>query len=271
MLTRYFVRIAVVYLLFTIGSSGSFTVLAAEPILQIITVIEPPSSYLDSHGQLTGYATEQVRALQRQLQDRTQIQLMPESRALLTANRQPGVLLYGFSRTIDREPDYHWIMPLARKSWILYQRSTDPNPVRSLDEARALSSIGVVRGDIREEWLLAQGFTNLQASASHAQNLARLHSGRLDAIAFEPQGMQYLTREAGQSLSVYRPSLRFHSSEVWLLMSRQTPAAEVARWQQAAEQLQQNGTLATIASQWQLRLRHNEQIQCRLEGQLLTF
>ncbi len=55
------------------------------------------------------------------------------------------------------------------KSWILYQRSMNPKPVRSLDEARALSSIGVVRGDIREEWLLAQGFTNLQASASHAQ------------------------------------------------------------------------------------------------------
>jgi ABC-type amino acid transport substrate-binding protein len=129
------------------------------------------------------------------------------------------------------------------------QSHPNPNPIRSLDEARALSSIGVVRGDIREEWLLAQGFTNLQASASHAQNLAQLHSGRLDAIAFEPQGLQYLTRERGQSLSAYRPSLQLHSSEIWLLMSRQTPAAEVARWQQAAEQLQQNGTLAAIASQ----------------------
>jgi polar amino acid transport system substrate-binding protein len=238
---------------------------------QIITVLEPPSSYLDSHGRLTGYATDIVRALQKIAGDTTDIQLMPESRALLTAARQANVLLYGFSRTPDRENDYHWIMPLARKKWMLYMRSDDPQQLNSLNDARALETIGVVRGDVREEWLRAQGFTNLQSSSSHVQNLARLTSRRLNAIAFEPQGMQYLTRETGVRPDDYRAALHFFDAEVWLLMSRQSTASEVARWQQAALQLQQSGRLEQIARSWQQRLLHNENIQSSIAGQLLCF
>jgi polar amino acid transport system substrate-binding protein len=180
-------------------------------------------------------------------------------------------LLYGFSRTNDRENDYHWIMPLARKKWVLYMRSDDPQQLNNINDARALETIGVVRGDVREEWLRAQGFTNLQSSSSHVQNLARLTSRRLNAIAFEPQGMQYLMRESGVLAEDYRAALHFFDTEVWLLMSRQSAASEVARWQQAAQQLQQSGQLEHIAKSWQQRLLHNENIQSKIEGQLLSF
>ena len=263
-------------LVFSLSASVFADAMPAEtsklaPAHQIITVIEPPSSYLDSHGRLTGYATDIVRALQKLTGDSTDIQLMPESRALLTASRQANVLLYGFSRTLERENDYHWIMPLARKKWVLYMRRDDPVQLNNLDDARVLETIGVVRGDVREEWLRAQGFTNLQTSSSHVQNLARLTSRRLNAIAFEPQGMQYLTRETGVLTENYRAALHFFDTEVWLLMSRQSPASEVARWQQAALQLQQSGQLEQIAKHWQQRLLHNEQIQSNIEGQLLSF
>ncbi len=150
-------------------------------------------------------------------------------------------------------------------------RSDDPQQLNNINDARALETIGVVRGDVREEWLRAQGFTNLQSSSSHVQNLARLTSRRLNAIAFEPQGMQYLTRETGVWPEDYRAALHFYDTEVWLLMSRQSTASEVARWQQAAQQLQQSGQLDEIAKSWQQRLAQNEKIQSSIEGQLLRF
>jgi polar amino acid transport system substrate-binding protein len=233
-----------------------------SPPLQIMTVIEPPASYIDSHGELSGYATELVRALQKQVMDNSEIQIMPESRALLSASRQPNVLLFGFSRTQDREQKYHWIMPLLRKRWVLYVHKNNPLKINNLDELRNLESIGVVRGDVREEWLTAQGFTNLHSSASHAQNLARLRSGRLTAVAYEPQGLQYLLKETGHQLDEFKPVFHFHSSEVWLLMSRQTHSNEVLRWQMAAEQLKLSG---------QQRLWQTEQIQSSVQQHLLQF
>lgn len=242
-----------------------------RPPIQILTVIEPPASYLNSHGELTGYATDMVQALQKQLQDRSDIQIMPESRVLLTASRQPNVLLFGFSRTEDREEKYHWIMPLLRKRWVIYVHKDSPLQINNLDELRNLPSIGVVRGDVREEWLTAQGFTNLHNSASHAQNLARLRSGRLSAIAYEPQGMQYLLKETGHPPDEFKPVLHFHSSEVWLLMSHLTHSNEVQRWQTAAEQLKASGQQLRIAKHWQQRLWQTEQIQSTVQQDLLQF
>ena len=246
---------------------------ASEPArpIQILTVIEPPASYLNSHGELSGYATELVQALQKQLQNRSDIQIMPESRVLLTAARQPNVLLFGFSRTQDREQKYHWIMPLLRKRWVVYVHKDSPLQINNLDELRNLESIGVVRGDVREEWLTAQGFTNLHSSASHAQNLARLRSGRLTAIAYEPQGMQYLLKETGHQPDEFKPVLHFHSSEVWLLMSHHTHSSEVQRWQTAAEQLKSSGRQLKIAKHWQQRLWQTEQIQSTVQQDLLHF
>jgi polar amino acid transport system substrate-binding protein len=246
---------------------------ASEPQhpIQILTVIEPPASYLNSHGELSGYATELVQALQKQIQDRSDIQIMPESRVLLTAARQPNVLLFGFSRTQDREQKYHWIMPLLRKRWVVYVHKDSPLQINNLDELRNLDSIGVVRGDVREEWLTAQGFTNLHSSASHAQNLARLRSGRLTAIAYEPQGMQYLLKETGHKPDEFKPVLHFRSSEVWLLMSRQTHSSEVQRWQLAAEELKLSGQPLEIARHWQQRLAQTEQIQSTVQQGLLQF
>lgn len=241
------------------------------PPLQIVTVIEPPASFINSHGELSGYATELVQALQKQAGDRSGIHIMPESRALLTATRQPNVMLFGFSRTMDREQKYHWIMPLLRKRWVIYVHKNSTLKISNLDELRNLQSIGVVRGDVREEWLTAQGFTNLHSSASHAQNLARLRSGRLTAIAYEPQGMQYLLKETGQPLDEFKPVLHFHSSEVWLLMSHQTDSREVLRWQLAAEQLRLNGQQLALAQYWQQRLWQTEQIQSTIQQELLQF
>ncbi len=242
-----------------------------RPPIQIMTVIEPPASYINSHGELSGYATELVQALQKQAQDRTEIQIMPESRALLTATRQPNLLLFGFSRTMDREQKYHWIMPLLRKRWVIYVHKDSPLQISNLDELRNLDSIGVVRGDVREEWLTAQGFTNLHSSTSHAQNLARLRSGRLTAIAYEPQGMQYLLKETGHPLDEFKPVHHFHNSEVWLLMSLQTKSSEVQRWQLAAEQLKLTGQLQAIAERWQQRLWQTEQIHSSVQQDLLQF
>lgn len=239
--------------------------------VQIVTVIEPPASYLDSHGELSGYATELVQALQKLALDRSDIHVMPESRALLMASRQPNLLLFGFSRTQDREQKYHWIMPLLRKRWVIYVHKDSTLRINTLDDLRNLESIGVVRGDVREEWLKVQGFTNLHSSSSHAQNLARLRSGRLTAIAYEPQGMQYLLKETGHLPDEFKPVLNFHSSEVWLLMSRQTKSNEVQRWQTAAEQLKLSGQQQAIAKRWQQRLWQTEQINSSVQQDLLQF
>ncbi|TXH97609.1 MAG: transporter substrate-binding domain-containing protein [Rheinheimera sp.] len=244
---------------------------AAEAVaLRILTVEEPPASFHDSAGQPDGFVVDIVKALQRQLKDNTLIELLPEGRAMLTAQQEPDVLLFSFSRTAEREALYHWLLPVLQKRWQIYLPAQSRLQLNSLADLRQLNAIGVVRGDVRESYLLQQGFTNLVAVTSHQQNLQMLNSGRVDAIAGDSLELAYQLRQSQQATPL-KLALTLRSSNVYLMMPKNADAGLVTRWQQAAKALQQSGELEQIAVQWQQRIRQELQINVQRDGHLLLF
>jgi ABC-type amino acid transport substrate-binding protein len=90
--------------------------------LTILTVEEPPSSYLDANGEPAGFSVDMVREIQDRINNSDAIQFVPETRALKTALGSPNVVLFSFSRTQERENQFHWIMLLIRKPWAMYSK-----------------------------------------------------------------------------------------------------------------------------------------------------
>lgn len=243
---------------------------AESPAQRIITVEEPPASYSLPDGQVDGFVVDLVKALQRELNDSTPIELMPEGRAMLTAQQEPNVLLFSFSRTAEREKMYHWLLPVLQKRWQIYLPAQSQRQLQSLADLRKLSAIGVVRGDVRENYLLQQGFTNLVAVTSHQQNLQMLNYGRVDAIAGDSLELAYQLRQNDQAAPL-KLALTLCSSSVYLIMPKNAETGLVKRWQHAAKTLQQHGELEQIAVQWQQRIQQELQINVQRDGHLLLF
>lgn len=243
---------------------------AADTAPRIITVEEPPASFVLPDGQADGFVVDIVKALQRELNDNTPIELLPEGRAMLTAQQEPNVLLFSFSRTPEREALYHWLLPVLQKRWQIYLQAHSRLQLNSLADLRKLNAIGVVRGDVRESYLLQQGFTNLVAVTSHQQNLQMLNSGRVDAIAGDSLELAYQIRQNHQTTAP-KLALTLRSSNVYLIMPKNADASLVARWQHAAKALQQSGELEQIAVQWQQRIQQELHISMQRDGHLLLF
>lgn len=240
--------------------------------LRIITVVEPPASYLDSHGQLTGYSVEVVQAIQRSLDDKTVIEVLPEARAIHIARTEPNVLLFSFSRTPNREDEFYWIGQLIVKTWSAYSLSSTPIQIENMEQLRKVKAIGVVRGDIREEWLTEQGFTNLHPSVNHKQNIHRLRSGRLDLIAYESQGIQHLLWEEGLETDDIKSVYQLKTSDVYLLMSKSgTDPKLMQRWKSATEKFRRSGQQQFIAEKWQMVLKHYHNIETKTVDGVLYF
>ncbi len=240
--------------------------------LRIITVVEPPASYLDSHGQLTGFSVEVVQAIQRSLDDKTVIEVLPEARAIHIARTEPNVVLFSFSRTPKREDEFYWLGQLSAKAWSVYALSSNPVHIESLEQLRKVQAIGVVRGDIREEWLTEQGFGNLHPSVNHQQNIHRLRSGRLDLIAYESQGIQHLLWEEGLQTSDVKSVFNLKTSDVYLLMSKSgTDPKLMQNWKTAAEKFRRSGQQQFIAEKWQMILKHYHNINTEAVEGVLYF
>lgn len=240
--------------------------------LRIITVVEPPASYLDSHGQLTGFSVEVVKAIQKSLNDKTVIEVLPEARAIHIARTEPNVLLFSFSRTTQREHEFYWIGQLSVKTWSVYALSSNPIEIQQLEQLHKVKAIGVVRGDIREEWLTEQGFDNLHPSVNHQQNIHRLRSGRLDLIAYESQGIQHLLWEEGLTASEIKTVFNLKTSAVYMLMSKKlTDQKLMQNWKSAADKFKQSGQQQFLAEKWQMILRHYHAIETEATDGVLYF
>jgi polar amino acid transport system substrate-binding protein len=272
---HWFVQVASIAVLSIAALTASSAAYATEPVARLITVEEPPASFNNSEQQPEGFVVDLVQALQRHLADSSPIELMPEGRAMLTAEQDSNVLLFSFSRTPEREARYHWLLPVLRKNWQIYQLPQQRRVLKNLADLRKLSAIGVVRGDVRETFLIQQGFTNLVAVTNHQQNLQLLQSGRVEAIASDSLELAYLLRQQPSESLVPellpKLAMTLSSSDAYLMMPKTAAPALVLRWQQAILALQRNGELAAIASKWQQRIEQELQQKVQRKDHLLLF
>lgn len=239
--------------------------------LQIFAVEEPPSSFIGAAGKPQGFAIDMVRAIQQEVGNADDILFVPEVRAMKIAEDTPNVVLFGFSRTEEREQDFYWITPLARKSWVLYAHESAPVTLASLDEAKVLERIGVVRGDVRATHLKTHGFRNIDEVAYHELNVKMLKNQRIDLLYYEPLGMAYASKKLGMDPAEFTEVLITGMSEVWVLMSKSTDAEIAQRWQTAAQKLRKNGSFEQIARKWSAIIHEETGTRSKVVEGLLTF
>ncbi len=246
------------------------TVLAGE--LRILTVEEPPSSFIGENGEPSGFSVEILQNLQKRLNSRESIKFVPEIRALNEASQSPNIILFSFSRIPEREEKFYWIMQLMRKPWVIYAGKGAGITLRSIEDAKKLKSIGVVRGDVRASYLKQMGFTNLDELSTHAQGLKMLRLKRIQAVFYEPQGMAFECMKLGIPITEFEVISETRTSDVYIMMSKHgTPSETVEKWRKAAQSMKEDGTFQLIAEKWARNIREQYGIFCEVENGVLNF
>lgn len=242
--------------------------LAAD--LKILAFDEPPSSYVDENGKLTGFSVDVVREIQHRISNDDPIELVPEIRALVTASREPNVVLLSVSRTPDRENQYHWITLLVRKPWVFYTKKNAGIVLKSISDARQLGTIGVTRG-VRSAYLEKLGFKNLETVSNNWQNIKKLFAGRIQALYYEPQGMATECQRLGIPFSEFKELLITNYSGVYLVMSEGTEPDIVKNWKNAAQDMKDDGTFQRIAEKWASYISKQYDVLCNVGIDALNF
>ncbi|MGE4194774.1 MAG: substrate-binding periplasmic protein [Pseudodesulfovibrio sp.] len=235
----------------TILSGGYFP--CAADSLRVLTVNEPPANYIDTDGNITGFSVDVAKEIQRRIGDPTPIELLPERRLLSLAENGSHIVI-GISRTPGREHRYHWITKLLFKPWILYSYKDNNTHITTLDQAKEVR-VGVVNGDVREEFARENGFKRIDTTNSHLSNMRKLMEGRIDLAFLEPQGVAYECSVNKLELSAFKPRLVPYASEVYIAMPRDTDLDLFRRWEEAARDMKRDGTFFAIAVTWSMRLR----------------
>ncbi len=227
-------------------SLGLLGAMAQAGPLRVVTE-ETAYTYLEK-GKVSGPATEVVEAtLQRAGLEDYQIGLYPWARAYDMALQEPDVLVYLIARTPEREALFRWVGEIMRIDYHFYKlRRRDDIMVPDLQAAKAYR-IGVLRQDVRHQYLQANGFNKIVVTAHNSDNFKRLLNGQVDLVPMPEQDMLALCKEAGLDPSeVERVFTPDSSTQLYMAFSRKTDDATVLRMQAAFEHLQAEGAVARL-------------------------
>lgn len=213
--------------------------------LQVVTE-DTAYSYLEN-GKVAGPATEVVEATLRRAGLDYRVRLYPWARAYDMALREPGVLIYLIARTPERESHFRWVGEVMSIDYHFYKlRERVDVEVPELDAAKRYR-IGVLRDDVRQHHLQANGFSKIVVAASNSENFRRLLNGQIDLIPLPEQDLLPLSEEAGVQVDMIEKVFTAHSqSRLYLAFSLPTDEDTVLRTQAAFEHLQAEGVVTRI-------------------------
>jgi polar amino acid transport system substrate-binding protein len=234
---------------------GAACAAPANGTIRILTEEYPPYNYTE-RGRITGFSTEVVEAVLKEIKVSGTIQSLPWARAYETARDSEDVLIYSITRSPEREKLFKWVGVIAPTSYYLYSLSGRNLKLASLDEAKKFQ-IGTVNEDIGEQFLVARGFVkgqNLQSSVKYELNYEKLKAGRVDLWIISEMVAYFLVRQAGDDPpKMLAPALRLHelgSDGYYMAFGAKTPDATVERFRKGLEAVKKNGTFEALKKKW---------------------
>ena len=235
----------------TLAALSVAALLAAAPVrAQTVHVVSEstPYTYIQD-GRPAGRAMELVDLSLRQagLAD-YHVNIYPWARSYDLALKEPNVLIFLIARTPAREPLFKWAGEFIRIQYHFYKLRDRPDiVVRSLDDARAYT-VGVVRDDVRHQYLQARRFTRLVVSGQNLDNFRKLVNRQVHLVPLPEGDVAQMCEQAAfdcrQLERLY--TLDEITSSLQMAYSLGTPDAVVDRTRAAFQKLAAEGVVKRI-------------------------
>ena len=206
----------------------------------------------DTKARDIGYGRELIGEVMKDAILTFKVEPQPFARALQTIEAQPNTVLFPLLRNAEREAKFQWVGLMAKRSYSFYRLASRRDLViASLDDARRYR-IGVVRGDVRADYLRDQGFSEGADKGLHvvnaAFNLLKMQElGRIDLVVFSDVGLKLACEEAEIACDLWEPAFKLDiAGDLWLAASPKMPPQLFNALRKAYKKQEDSGYLGKL-------------------------
>jgi ABC-type amino acid transport substrate-binding protein len=217
----------------------------SSPEIRIITENFPPYNTLERDGKAGGQSTMIVKEILRRQNQNTSIEVLPWTEGYRLAQAGPNVALYSTARSNDRENLFSWVGPIGSVDFMLYGKNGSGISVPSLEAAKKAGIIGVVRDDVRNQFLNSENVTDLYLCSDDAECAKKLTEGTID-LWLGSSSAADTARQAGIDPAAIRPEYLMKKTELYIAFSKGTPASTIMTWQSTLDAMKRDGTYDQI-------------------------
>ncbi|HOV15720.1 MAG TPA: ABC transporter substrate-binding protein [Spirochaetota bacterium] len=241
----YFKKNLIVSVLLTIFS---FFVFSQD--LLVYTEESPPLNFTKD-GKLDGQAVEIVKEIMKRIGKDYKIDVVPWARGYNDLLSKENVVLFSTTRTEEREKLFKWVGPVAINQWIFYARKSSGLKINSLEDAKKVKAIGTYIDDVREKYLIKEGFQNLESVSENHLNVKKLINKRID-LWISGIGADDICKKAGIDPKEIEPVFVVREMKLYIAFSIATKDEVIKEWQNAYDSMKKDGTIKKINDKWGL-------------------
>ncbi|PKP49401.1 MAG: hypothetical protein CVT92_15270 [Bacteroidetes bacterium HGW-Bacteroidetes-1] len=212
---------------------------------QFITEEYKPLNYTEE-GKLTGLAPELLHEICDRLEIPFETEVMPWEVGFAMAQSNENAVLYSTILNAERKDLFKWAGPFASLDWLFCSSSQNPLTINSLDEAREVGRIGVLRDYSIEQFLIGQGFTNLVYCDNNIDAFDKLLEGEIDLFPSDKITAEAALQALNRSIYEVTGKLSIRTDLVYFAFNKNIPDEVVEDFQQEMDALKANGTLKSL-------------------------
>jgi len=150
---------------------------------ELVTEEFKPLNYMEN-GTITGLGPELLREICRELDIPFETTVLPWDEGYAKVLNDQNTVLYSTALNAERRDLFKWAGPYASIDWLFYSSSANQVELTTIDDARMVSSIGVLSDYSVTQYLESEGFTNLVYCTDNRDAFNRLLNGDIDLFPY---------------------------------------------------------------------------------------
>ncbi len=216
----------------------------------MFTEENPPQTYRDATGNLTGSAVEMLAAMLEGSNLDGPVEYTNWTNAYDQILFVPNSMAFSTVRSTARENLFEWVGPICKKRYCFYVASFSDYQIATIDDARRMRSIGTVAGWASEQELADLGFINVVTWSTPQEVFQKLMDGDIPCAVLNDISMRMLGDAAGHPPKDYRKGAVLSEGQNYLAFSKDTDPEYITAFQTAYDLLVSSGRFAAIWNAW---------------------
>lgn len=216
---------------------------------QFITEEYKPLNYTEN-GVLTGLAPELLREICSRLNIPFETRVLAWEEGYTLVQNNENAVLYSTILNKERKDLFKWAGPYASLDWLFYTDSQHQITLNSLEDAKQVGSIGVIKDYAIEQYLVGEGFTNLVYCDNNIDAFDKLLKGEIDLFPSDKISAEAALNSLGKLIYDVSSVLTIRTDLVYFAFNKSIPDAVVADFQHEIDILKSNGILKSLYQQF---------------------
>lgn len=222
--------------------------------IQLFTEFSPPNSFGTGHGtesRVEGSAVDFLNEIQARTGYVNNINLTLWNDAYVIVQYLPNSAVFATARTPEREKMFQWVGPISPNRTYFYTLASSGLTIETLEQAKALQSVGTPNGWFSHDFLINNNFPNIVATALTSPDaFNQLINGEIQALLLPDTDMKGLADMAEVPMGEFTQHFKALDSDSYIAFSLNTPATTVQQWQNHLNAMKSDGTFETIWNKW---------------------